>query len=138
MQMRVFFVVATMAFSMPGAARAQDVAAAFSGADANGDGLVSRAEFVAARTARFSQLDFNRDGVISRDDFTTILRFRPRAGAMLDQLMTTADANHDGRITCAEYLAAPTPVFDRIDTNHDGLVDQVELAAGRSSLPGAR
>lgn len=38
------------------------------GADADGDGQVSRAEVEAAVRARFDQMDANHDGVITRDE----------------------------------------------------------------------
>jgi hypothetical protein len=113
-------------------ARAQmqrDPAAAFAGADANKDGRISRAEFVAARQARFARFDRNGDGAISRDDFARLLRFRPEAGARIEAILGEADANHDGKVTRAEMAGAPTLVFDRADTNQDGIVDKAELAA---------
>ena len=43
--------------------------------------------------------------------------------------MMRADANGDGIVTRAEALAEAGARFDRIDTNHDGKIDQAELAA---------
>jgi Ca2+-binding EF-hand superfamily protein len=110
----------------------------FEQADTNGDGVVTRAEFKASRSARFAQMDRNGDGAISRDDFGRILRFRPQAGQRLDTLLAEADANHDGRVTRAELDAAPMPGFDRADTNRDGKVDRQELAAMRERASDAR
>jgi len=47
-----------------------------------------------------------------------------------------ADANHDGRISAAEWQAArsdgdggPARRFERMDRNHDGFVDRSEIDA---------
>lgn len=134
----LYFAIASALLLPASAAQARfgqrDPMAAFDNADANHDGVVSRAEFRAARVARFDRMDRNHDGVISRDDFGRLLKFRPQVGQMLDQMLAEADANHDGRVTRAELAGAPTPLFDRADANHDGVVDANELAAARDRL----
>ena len=97
----------------------------FSEADANHDGVVTRSEFVAARASHFDQLDRHHLGYLSMDQRPS----RPRARSLLQTLLATADADHDGRVTQAEFDAAPTPAFDQADTNHDGVVDRAEAAA---------
>jgi hypothetical protein len=42
--------------------------ARFARADANGDGRVTRDEFLANAAARFDRLDTNRDGALTGDD----------------------------------------------------------------------
>ena len=103
----------------------------FAQADSNGDGIVTREEFKASRSARFKQMDRNGDGAISRDDFGRLLKFRPEAGQRLDNMLAEADANHDGRLTSAELDQAPMPLFDRADTNGDGQIDAQERAAAK-------
>ena len=117
---------ATAAFGqLPG----RDPAAAFDRADADHDGRVSRAEFIASRSARFAEMDRNQDGVIDRDDFGRILKFRPQAATRIDHFIAAADANHDGKVTRAEFDAAPPVLFHRADANRDGILDRDELAA---------
>ncbi|HEY1126109.1 MAG TPA: EF-hand domain-containing protein [Sphingobium sp.] len=112
----------------------RDPIAAFREADTNGDGAVSRAEYAAARLARFEKLDRNGDGAISRDDFGRLIRLAPRLARRIDTLLAAADTNYDGRVTRAEYAAAPMPLFDRLDVNHDGRIDGQELAAARAHV----
>lgn len=107
---------------------------AFEGADTNHDGVVTRAEFVAARAARFDKMDRNGDGFISRDDFKRVLRFRPQAGQKVDAFIAQADSNGDHKVSRAEMAAAPTPIFSVADANRDGVVDQAELAAAKDRL----
>lgn len=118
------------------AARAQagkrDPAVLFAQTDANKDGKISRAEYVAARTARFGELDHNKDGAVSKADFPRAAA-NPQAAARLDAIIGEADANKDGKVTRAELNKAPSPGFDRADTNHDGAVTAAELSALRGA-----
>lgn len=110
----------------------------FESADANHDGVVTRAEFLAARNARFDRMDRNGDGVIDRSDFARLASFRPQAMGRIDALIAQADANHDGKVTRAELAAAPAQAFDLADANHDGKVDRDELAAARATVSAMR
>ncbi|MFD2135292.1 hypothetical protein ACFSLT_08770 [Novosphingobium resinovorum] len=44
-----------------------------------------------------------------------------------------ADANNDGAVTQAEFIAAALKRFDAQDTNHDGKVTKEERAAARKA-----
>jgi Ca2+-binding EF-hand superfamily protein len=112
----------------------RDPIAAFRDADTNGDGVVTRAEFNAARMARFDKLDRNGDGTISRADFGRLMRLAPRLARRIDRLLADADTNYDGRVTRAEYASMPMPLFERLDLNHDGRIDAQELAAARAHV----
>jgi Ca2+-binding EF-hand superfamily protein len=46
----------------------------------------------------------------------------------------TLDANHDGRISSAEYARAAQSLFEMIDMEHDGTVTLQELEAARGVL----
>lgn len=103
-------------------------------ADANNDGVVTRAEFDAAREARFAQQDANNDGQLTREEMREGRgrgehggrhggRGWGRGGGMH---LAGADANNDGNITRDEFLARPIQMFDRLDANHDGVIAQTE------------
>ncbi len=72
-------------------------------ADANKDGVISRAEANAAATARFQQMDANKDGKIDQAD-RDAMRAQRKAQA-----------------------------FDRLDTNKDGSVSKSEFDARRAA-----
>lgn len=106
-------------------------------ADANRDGQVTRAELVSWRSANFSRFDRNGDRVVSIDDIPAFLR----ASSMGDQLASMIkqyDANGDGRLTRAEFVDGPTPLFDLADTNHDGVVTKTEADAAAAKLRATR
>lgn len=48
------------------------------------------------------------------------------------QLLVRADANGDGRVTREEYTASKARLFDRLDRNSDGVLDQSD--GGRGGL----
>jgi hypothetical protein len=116
------------------AAQARDPVQLISEADANGDGAVSWAEVISMRTRTFTRLDRNKDGSISAAD-------RPRGafGARFDQAFANVksqfDANGDNQVSRSEMVDAPSPVFDRGDTNSDRILSAEELAALRSAAP---
>jgi len=97
-------------------------------ADADGDGAVTRAEFVAYRASQFQTLDRNHDSTLSVADAP---RFAGRAPMGIDVAAMTAqfDANGDGRVSQAEYVNGPTPAFDQADANHNQIVTRAELDA---------
>jgi len=94
--------------------------------DANGDGVIDRAE--AAKSPRFAEmfdkLDANHDGKISADERPQRHGDRGGRGGPGGQAsgMAKLDANGDGVIDRAEAAKAPrlSQNFDKLDTNHDG------------------
>jgi Ca2+-binding EF-hand superfamily protein len=100
-------------------------------ADANKDGAVSRAEFVAERAKTFPRLDRNRDGFLSRDEFLAAAPAGMRRNFLAAQF-GRFDANNDGKLSPAEFNAAPTPGFDRLDSNGDGSLSAAEMKNARA------
>ena len=106
-----------------------------SGFDADGDGRITRREFIDARELRFVRMDKNNDGFIRADDFRrldTSASVRQR----LAQLLANADLNQDGAVSRAEFSVTGTPLFDYGDVNADGFVDRSEVARLRAALSG--
>lgn len=108
--------------------------AALDKADTNHDGYVTRDEFAASRAAQFQRLDRNHDGVVTLSEFPRLARSdRPKARA-LKAMIAHADRDGDGRVTRAEFVDGPAPLFGRADHDHDGRLSREEVAAVREQL----
>jgi Ca2+-binding EF-hand superfamily protein len=103
----------------------------FRRADHNGDGAVSRAEFLTEdqldddRGDRFDDLDVNRDNRVSRNEWHgTAARF------------AALDANRDGMITRVEMVGpnAPPELFASVDINRDRAITIDEWHWSRASF----
>jgi hypothetical protein len=124
----------TLAAAAPAYAQADDPYALMMSADANGDEQVSRDELIASRGAMFDKLDRNKDGALSDADRR---KARPRVASMqsarIDQIKKEFDADANGAVSREEFVAGPTPLFDRADANADGFVTKAEAKAAKSS-----
>jgi Ca2+-binding EF-hand superfamily protein len=102
----------------------------FADADKNGDGKITRQEFLEARAARFDSIDTNKDGKLSRDEFVAAApNFRARM--LASSTFSNFDKNSDGTLSRDEFKNGPTPGFDYADTNGDGVLTADEVAAAR-------
>jgi len=101
--------------------------------DTNKDGAVDRAEWKAAQEARFKQLDANGDGKLTQDELFA------RTPAIGNSVLPTdrqaqrqstyfqlLDADKDGVVTLAEFMAQADRNFARCDLNKDGRIDTAE------------
>ena len=101
--------------------------------DTNKDGVVDRAEWKAAQEARFKRLDANGDGKLTQDELFA------RTPAIGNSVLPTdrqaqrqstyfqlLDADKDGVVTLAEFMAQADRNFARCDINKDGRIDTAE------------
>jgi hypothetical protein len=108
--------VAALAVLTAGAALAQSAPQAgqhrAARGDADGDGRISRAEFVDARVARLTAIDANRDGSISAEERQSGIdtRRNQRASHRFEML----DKNGDGSISREEFTAQREPRGERM------------------------
>lgn len=102
--------------------------------DSNTDGVLTRQEFDAGHTAQFAAMDANHDGALARGEGHMRHRRGPEGEGGGHQRMRHrggdhlqgADANNDGNLTREEFLARPTEMFNRLDANHDGVIQASE------------
>ena len=104
----------------------------FQRADKNGDGQISRDEWL-KRPKAFDRIDQNHDGFISREEAQTAARHRAarlkkHGGERATRLL---DKNNDGQIARDEWVRNPK-AFDRLDANHDGVITRDEMSRARS------
>lgn len=140
MNNRLFMAAALAATAMTGVAiAAQDSPSATQGttktpADANRDGIITRAEIIAQADARFARLDANGDGQISAEERAAMKG--KRGGGMKGKRDARLDTDRDGTVTDAERATAKADrtarraqMTARMDTNGDGTVSAEERTA---------
>lgn len=109
---------------------------------------VTRADYIAQADARFEQMDTDHDGSVSTAEMQSYRQ------AMRDRRIARGgdvpppppmDGKHDGKaggapngvpdfsrtITRQDFTDRAAKRFDRMDANHDGVLDEAERAAGR-------
>lgn len=124
-------VLGTTLLAGPAVAQTAPPATATPRADADRDGIVTRAEAAAQADRRFAELDANRDGKVTREE-----RLAHRAAHRPNR--PRPDANADGTLTREEAVAAATRRFDAADKNRDGKLTADERPAHRGRHHGMR
>lgn len=121
--MKTTVIAAAFAVTLCTAAHAQDRR------DPWGDATVSRAGEEAKADERFDAMDTNHDGSLSADEMAAGAQSQrgPGGGGM-----RRADADGDGKVSKAEYLAAQLRRFDMQDADKDGQLTKVERDAARA------
>lgn len=95
----------------------------FAASDTNHDGFLSQAEVLARMSAMKVAGGKKLDPA--------------QAKKIATLFMARADTNKDGRVSEAESQALMNQVFSRYDLNHDGRVDGQEAAAARAAARSA-
>lgn len=107
--------------------------------DANGDGMISRDEWIAYQEKVFAMLDKNHSGTLDARTFVSpdggeLAAFATGGyarGLRTKAMMHKIDTDGDGTISHDEYIAYQTKVFDMMDTSteHKGMIGHQEMFA---------
>ena len=102
--------------------------------DANGDGMVSKDEWMSFQNRMFDALDKDKSGFLDEAEFTAPfnenLAFATAAyahGLMTKSMFTKIDTNGDGKISREEFLAYHRKVFEMLDKQKKGMVGLVDF-----------
>lgn len=116
----------------------------FEAIDTDGDGVITRAEALAAARARFDARDTDGDGALDADEFAAAMagmngRAGPRAAsrgaAMFDRMLAWRDSDGDGKLSFDEIGAPPVlRMMERADRDADGVVTRAEFDAMQSRM----
>ncbi len=102
--------------------------------DRDGSGEITRDELAAMGQARFEANDTNADGVLDKAEL--IAAASKRTEARVERMLTRLDANDDG-VLSAEELADrrdPGRIFARLDSDGSGGVSEAEFNEGREKM----
>jgi Ca2+-binding EF-hand superfamily protein len=94
--------------------------------DLNGDGKISREEFMAVRAVCFARYDASGTGMLTRAD---VKRFSsPQIADRIDAEFSRVDLDRDGLISREEFDRENDRLFRQLDTNGDGVLAGTELS----------
>jgi hypothetical protein len=99
-------------------------AAAAQHPDANKDGLLSKAENLAAGHRGFARIDQNKSGFLDTDEQARLARYTGGKNTL-----ALADFNKDGKVSKEEFVKASNYRFDQFDADKDGKLDKAEQDA---------
>ncbi len=104
--------------------------------DTDGDGTVSKAEWLAYQEKVFAALDKNKTGTVDEKQFlapsSEMASFATGGyarGLQTKALMHKIDTDGDGTVSHDEYIAYQTKVFDMMDKNKSGSLGPQEFLA---------
>lgn len=135
-----FAALALLLAGSPAAAQSAPamVEALFGRADLNNDGLLSPAEFHAARETLFARADANDDGRLTMSEARALRpeggsRERRRPSREAIQALRSIDRNNDRAIDIGEFRVLGSQRFAAADIDRDGYIARGEIVAfGRS------
>jgi EF-hand domain pair len=101
--------------------------------DTDGDGTVSKAEWLAYQEKVFTALDKKKTGMVDEKEFlapsalATFATGGYARGLQTKAMMHKIDTDGDGTVSHDEFIAYQTKVFDMMDTNKSGSVGPQEF-----------
>jgi len=114
--------------SLAGAVQGQGLLRRFAESDRNGDGKLSRDEAPEQLLQGFDRIDADDDGAIDRRE---VLAFLSSAGGVpnrqaLRRAIRQSDQDGDGKLSREEAPERIRNIFERVDANGDGFLDDAE------------
>ena len=123
-----------VSFATGGYARGLRTMAEMHKIDTNGDGTVSKAEWLAYQEKVFAALDNNKSGVVDEKEFlgpssdmATFATGGYARGLQTKAMMHKIDTDGDGTVSHDEFIAYQSKVFDMMDKNKKGSLGPQEF-----------
>ena len=123
-----------VSFATGGYARGLRTEAQMHMIDTDGDGMISKAEWLAYQEQVFSALDKKKTGMVDEKEFLSPLSGVPTfatggsaRGLQSREMMHKIDTDGDGTVSHDEFIAFQAKVFQMMDNNHRGSVGPQEF-----------
>jgi EF-hand domain pair len=123
-----------VSFATGGYARGLRTMAEMHKIDTDGDGTVSKAEWLAYQEKVFAALDKNKTGVVDEKEFlnpssdmATFATGGYARGLQTKAMMHKIDTDGDGTVSHDEFIAYQSKVFDMMDKNKNGSLGPQEF-----------
>jgi hypothetical protein len=123
-----------VSFATGGYARGLRTMAEMHKIDTDGDGKVSKAEWLAYQEKVFAALDKDKTGKVDEkafltpsSDMATFATGGYARGLQTKAMMHKIDSDGDGSVSHDEFIAYQTKVFDMMDKNHAGSLGPQEF-----------
>jgi HlyD family secretion protein len=107
--------------------------------DKDGDGKLSKDEAPSFLQDMFDTIDTNKDGVLDKAELSAMRGKRgggAGGGGRGNFNLMSNDKDGDGKVSRDEAAALPPQIFERMDANTDGFIDQAEIDTARQRFPG--
>jgi hypothetical protein len=123
-----------VSFATGGYARGLRTMAEMHKIDTDGDGTVSKAEWLAYQEKVFAALDKNKNGIVDEkaflspsSDMATFATGGYARGLQTKAMMHKIDTDGDGTVSHDEFIAYQSKVFDMMDKNKKGSLGPQEF-----------